>query len=95
MPKFDVTVKGMALEDEGLSDQNTVDGFALMTQGFIWGCGNIWDAYTTLNGVAPVTTWANYLTNGTPVNTWSYYSSTGSTITTIWIDYSTQGIEDC
>ena len=94
--KFNVTVKGMALEDKGISDQNTIDGFGLNTFGFIWGCGNIWDLYTSLNGLEPVTVWTYYSSTGSTVTTnWSFYSSTGSTVTTNWTLVSTQGVEEC
>lgn len=57
----DVTVKGLALEDFGLSANNTISGYGLVTFGFLWGCADIWSpAYN-----AVTTTWVGCGVTGT------------------------------
>lgn len=91
MPVFDVTVKGMALEDKGLTDGNTVDGLGLVTYGLIWGCDNIWYTYYSSNTLAS-NTWTLYL-GLTVATTWSLCA--GASVVTNWSLYTTQGIENC
>ncbi len=61
MPQFDMTVNGVALNDEGLTDKDAINGFGLHTFGFIWGCNSIWglvcpNVSTTWNAASGVST---------------------------------------
>ena len=92
-PKFDVTVKGMALETKGLTEWNTYDGFALLTQGLIYGCQNIWFGPWTSTGATVIgTNWT--LCAGTTVST-SWSLCAGTTVSTTWTPFSTYYEEDC
>ena len=39
---MDVTVRGQALEDFGLSASDTISGIGLVTFGFLWNCPDVW-----------------------------------------------------
>lgn len=51
----DVLINGVALNDFGLTDTNTINGYGINTYGFLWGCGAFW--------LEP------YYSNGTTVST--------------------------
>ena len=90
-PKFDVKISGMALETEGLTEWNTYDAFALLTEGLIYGCQNIWFGPWNSNGDTLISsTWS--LCAGTTVSTnWSLCAG----VTTTWTLFSTYYKEDC
>jgi hypothetical protein len=52
---MDVTVKGLAIEDFGLSAENTISGLGLCTFGLVWGCHDIWGPVID----EPTTTWTD------------------------------------
>ena len=57
---FNVTVRGSALETEGFTANNTIDGLGLMTFGLIWSCNALWSPqYDNVT-----TTWANCTETG-------------------------------
>lgn len=90
-PLYDVTIKGMALSDRGLTDWNTYDGFGLVTFGFIWGCGNIWFGPYYSNGTTLSTTWT--ICAGGTLTTWTICA--GASVATTWTLFTTYNIEDC
>ena len=47
MPLYnhDVTIVGMALQSNGLTGNNTIDGYSVNTFGFLFGCSSIWEIY--------------------------------------------------
>lgn len=40
--QFDVKIVGNALNSQGFTGENTIDGVGLNTFGFIWPCASIW-----------------------------------------------------
>lgn len=55
MNPIDVTIQGMALNDTGLSAQNTIAGLGLNTFGFLWPCDAIWAP----SDLSITTSWVN------------------------------------
>jgi Flp pilus assembly pilin Flp len=91
IPQFDVTVRGVALENFGLTETETVEGLGLLTQGLIWPCAAIWYGPIMSTGATTIsTTWSAL--GATITTSWTNISPT---LTTTWVDYSTNGIEDC
>ncbi len=89
-PQFDVTIRGVALLNYGLTEWQTVEGVGLLTNGLIWPCASIWYGPITSNGATVVmTTWSLLaaVTTG--------WTLCGPTITTTWTDSSTNNIEEC
>lgn len=91
--EFDVTIRGVALANYGLTEWDTVDGFALMTHGFVYGCPNIWYGPYTSIGTTSITTGWTLSANATLSTTWALVA--GATVSTTWTDFSTYNIEDC
>lgn len=91
-PSFDVTLKGMALVDQGLTDWNVYDALGLLSLGLVWTGHNIWYGPVNSNGATSIsTTWT--LAAGSSISTtWSLYA--GASITTSWTIFSTYNIED-
>jgi hypothetical protein len=52
----DVTIQGMALNNHGISANNTVEGLGLNTFGFLWPCDGIWGPAES----AISTTWTSF-----------------------------------
>lgn len=78
MPTNDVLVNGMALNDQGLTDTNTVNGYGLLTFGFVWECGAFWlDPYFS-TGASITTGWSLYV-GMTLATSWSLVSAGTST----------------
>jgi|SRR6478736_2744628 len=97
-PQFDVTVKGMALETKGLTEWDAIDGLGLLTYGLIWGCQNIWYEGCQCSEYATLTTWTLSTYPGATTTIWALVDSGGGSVTvspTVWIPYSTEGIEEC
>lgn len=93
-PGFDVTIKGMALESNGLTEGHVYDGLGLITFGFIWSCANIWYGPYNSNGATAITT--NWSLCSNVSTTWTLYAgSSGASIVTNWTVFSTYYIEDC
>jgi hypothetical protein len=42
---LDVTVKGQALNSQGLTANDTISGVGLNTFGFLWPCADLWTNY--------------------------------------------------
>lgn len=92
IPSFDVTIKGMALVDQGLTDWNVYSGLGLLTMGLIWPCPAIWYGPWNSNGATSISsTWS--LSFGPVVTVWTDF--VGASIATVWVDFSTYNIEDC
>ncbi len=90
IPKFDVTIYGMALNNFGFTEQDTIDGLGLNTFGLIWGCQNIWFGPYYSSGLTISTSWAA-AANATVSTVWT----ANATVTTVWTDFSTYYDEDC
>lgn len=85
----DVLVNGMALNNFGLTDTNTVNGYGLNTFGLVWECGSFWFGPYYTNGLTTVVTgWSLFLSYTTVSTTWSLYTS-GVTISTSWSLFTT------
>ncbi len=61
MNPVDVTIQGIALNDYGLSANNTIAGLGLNTWGFLWPCDSIWSTAES----AITTTWVSCSSPGT------------------------------
>jgi len=86
VPENDVLVNGMALNDGGLTETNTINGYGLHTFGLLWECGSWWFGPSYSNGTddAITTTWALFGFSGS-----TSWTPCGSTITTTWTAYDT------
>lgn len=93
VPPFDVTIKGMALSDQGLTDGNVYDGLGLLTMGLICGCQNIWYGPWSSTGATSISTSWTLFSSGVTTVSWTLYP--GPTLPTVWVDFSTYNIEDC
>jgi len=81
----DVLVNGMALNNQGLTETNTINGYGLNTFGLVWECGSFWfGPYLTNNATLISTTWA--LCGTTITTSWTLC---GSTISTSWSLFTT------
>ena len=90
IPPFDVTVRGVALLDYGLTETQTIEGVGLLTYGLVWPCSSIWYGPIVSTGATMVSTsWS------TPSLAASSWSAVGVTITTDWTSYNTNNIEEC
>ena len=93
IPLFDVTVKGVALLDKGLTEWDAIDGVGLQTYGFVWGCPNIWYHGCIYDEFVTLTAWTLSAFPGATTTIWTAYNV--SLIPTVWTPYSTEGIEEC
>lgn len=83
-PFNDITVYGEALETFGFEAYQTIDGFGLLTFGFLWECAQIWtDSESTL-----ATSWTN--SESAITTNWS---NSDPSLTTNWSD--TTGWSEC
>ncbi len=88
---FDVTVRGVALLDYGLTETQTVEGVGLLTNGLIWPCASIWYGPIMSTGATAVmSTWS--LTTGDVLTNWVFI---GPSVATGWTAQSTNKIEEC
>lgn len=62
---LDVTIVGMALNDFGISANNTIAGVGLNTFGFLWPCDGIWNTAEE----AVTTTWTSCGDGGMNIET--------------------------
>ena len=81
MPTHDVIVNGVALNDMGLTETNTVNGYGLLTFGLLWECREFWYGPYFSTGASITTGWSAY-SGLTLATTWSLY--VGMTLTTTW-----------
>lgn len=85
MANHDVLVNGMALNNQGLTDTNTVNGYGINTFGLVWECAEFWfGPYYSSGTTAISTTWS--LCTGVTTTNWSLY--VGAT-TTSWSLFTT------
>lgn len=88
-PQFDVTVKGVALGNYGLTEWQTVSGEGLLTYGLVWPCTSIWYGPITSTGATLIST--SWTMLSLPTTSWTPYAG----VTTVWIEVSTNNIELC
>lgn len=81
MATHDILVNGMALNNQGLTDTNTVNGYGLLTFGLLWECGSFWYGPYFSTGASITTNWSLYV-GMTTATTWSLY--VGMTTATSW-----------
>ena len=81
----DVLINGVALNDFGLTETNTINGYGVNTYGFLWGCGSFWfEPYYSNGSTTIVTNWTlcpTISTVWTPVvagttTVWTFSSTT-------------------
>jgi len=90
LPQFDVTVRGSALLDYGLTEWQAVEGLGLLTKGLIWPCTSIWYGPLMSTGATAVTTsWSLMASVSTS------WTEVGASITTTWTASNTNNIEEC
>lgn len=90
LPQFDVTVRGSALLDNGLTEWQTVEGLGLLTNGLIWPCSSIWYGPLMSTGATMVSTsWSLMAQTSTS------WSDVGAGVSTAWTPSNTNNIEEC
>lgn len=90
VPQFDVTIRGIALSDLGLSEWETISGLGLLTGGLIWPCEQIWYGPVLSNGSTIISTSWSLITMA--ATSWTLC---GATVTTSWTLYNTNFLEEC
>lgn len=88
MAANDVLINGMALNNQGTTDTNAVNGYGINTFGFVWGCSEFWYGPYYSNGLTGAATWS--LFPGATTCTWSLVAG----VSTTWSLFTT-GDQSC